>query len=149
MMARSNAWASEVDWHTGRWQMRSGTPRPRGWHPPPPRGLLPKRPLTFVEALDSGFRLLRFIPGLSIGSSLIVFTLWSLLLTAIGTAVWDTVLIGIGAAAGSSWQLAAAKVDYQSALLLMAAFSVAVVVLPLWLLKRKRAKREKERRQKC
>ena len=46
-----------------------------------------------------------------------------LLLTAIGTAVWDTVLIGIGAAAGSSWQLAAAKVDYQSALLLMAAFS--------------------------
>lgn len=72
-----------------------------------------------------------------------------LLLTAIGTAVWDTVLIGIGAAAGSSWQLAAAKVDYQSALLLMAAFSVAVVVLPLWLLKRKRAKREKERRQKC
>ena len=29
-----------------------------------------------------------------------------LLLTAIGTAVWDTVLIGIGAAAGSSWQLA-------------------------------------------
>ena len=72
-----------------------------------------------------------------------------LLLTAIGTAVWGTVLIGIGAAAGSSWQLAAAKVDYQSALLLMAAFSVAVVVLPLWLLKRKRAKREKERRQKC
>ena len=72
-----------------------------------------------------------------------------LLLTAIGTAVWDTVLIGIGAAAGSSWQLAAAKFDYQSALLLMAAFSVAVVVLPLWLLKRKRAKREKERRQKC
>ena len=72
-----------------------------------------------------------------------------LLLTAIGTAVWDTVLIGIGAAAGSSWQLAAAKVDYQSALLLMAAFSVAVVVLPLWLLKRKRAKREKARRQKC
>ena len=72
-----------------------------------------------------------------------------LLLTAIGTAVWDTVLIGIGAAAGSSWQLPAARFDYQSALLLMAAFSVAVVVLPLWLLKRKRAKREKERRQKC
>src|SRR5699024_6281873 len=85
LMARSNAWASEVDWHTGRWQMRSGTPRPRGWHPPPPRGLLPKRPLTFVEALDSGFRLLRFIPGLSIGSSLILSTLWSLLVTAIGT----------------------------------------------------------------
>lgn len=71
-----------------------------------------------------------------------------LLLTAIGDG-------GLGhgadrhrAAAGSSWQLAAAKVDYQSALLLMAAFSVAVGVLPLWLLKRKRAKREKERRAK-
>ena len=92
MMARSNAWASEVDWHTGRWRMRSGSPRPRGWHPPPPRGLLPKRPLTFVEALDSGFRLLRFIPGLSIGSSLIVFTLWSLLLTAIGTLAFVQLL---------------------------------------------------------
>src|SRR5699024_8353116 len=92
MMARSNAWASEVDWHTGRWQMRSGTPRPRGWHPPPPRGLLPKRPLTFVEALDSGFRLLRFIPGLSIGSSLIVFTLWTILLTAIGTLAFVQLL---------------------------------------------------------
>ncbi|WP_209325296.1 hypothetical protein [Brevibacterium renqingii] len=84
-MGRSNAWTSEVDWHTGRWQMRSPSPRPHDWRPPPPRGLLPKRALTFIEALDSGFRLLRFVPGLSIGSSLIVFTLWSLLLTAAGT----------------------------------------------------------------
>lgn len=86
-MGRTNAWTSEVDWHTGRWQMRSPNPRRQGWRPPPPRGLLPKRPQTFVEALDSGFRLLRFVPGLSIGSSLIVFTLWSLLLTALGTLV--------------------------------------------------------------
>jgi hypothetical protein len=86
-MARANAWTSEVDWHTGRWQVRSEHPRPRGWRPPPPRGLLPKRPLTFIEALDSGFRLLRFVPGLSIGSALIVYTLWSLLLTALGTLI--------------------------------------------------------------
>lgn len=86
-MGRSNAWTSEVDWHTGRWQPRSASPTHRGWTPPPPRGLLPKRPLTFIEALDSGFRLLRFVPGLSIGSSLIVFTLWSLLLTAVGTLI--------------------------------------------------------------
>lgn len=86
-MGRSNAWTSEVDWHTGRWQPRSASPTHRGWTAPPPRGLLPKRPLTFIEALDSGFRLLRFVPGLSIGSSLIVFTVWSLLLTAVGTLI--------------------------------------------------------------
>ena len=86
-MGQTNAWTSEVDWHTGRWQRRSPSPPSRGWQPPPPRGLLPKRPLTFIEALDSGFRLLRFIPTLSVGSSLIVFSLWSLLLTAIGTLI--------------------------------------------------------------
>ena len=86
-MGQTNAWTSEVDWHTGRWQRRSPSPPSRGWQPTPPRGLLPKRPLTFIEALDSGFRLLRFIPTLSVGSSLIVFSLWSLLLTAIGTLI--------------------------------------------------------------
>lgn len=86
-MGQTNAWTSEVDWHTGRWQRRSPSPPSRGWQPPPPRGLLPKRPLTFIEALDSGFRLLRFIPTLSVGSSLIVFSLWSLLLTAVGTLI--------------------------------------------------------------
>ena len=86
-MGQTNAWTSEVDWHTGRWQRRSPSPPSRGWQPPPPRGLLPKRPLTFIEALDSGFRLLRFIPTLSVGSSLIVFSLWSLLITAIGTLI--------------------------------------------------------------
>ena len=86
-MGQTNAWTSEVDWHTGRWQRRSPSPPSRGWQPAPPRGLLPKRPLTFIEALDSGVRLLRFIPTLSVGSSLIVFSLWSLLLTAIGTLI--------------------------------------------------------------
>ena len=86
-MGQTNAWTSEVDWHTGRWQRRSPSPPSRGWQPAPPRGLLPKRPLTFIEALDSGFRLLRFIPTLSVGSSLIVFSLWSLLLTAVGTLI--------------------------------------------------------------
>lgn len=86
-MGQTNAWTSEVDWHTGRWQRRSPSPPSRGWQPTPPRGLLPKRPLTFIEALDSGFRLLRFIPTLSVGSSFIVFSLWSLLLTAIGTLI--------------------------------------------------------------
>ncbi|WP_309132478.1 hypothetical protein [Brevibacterium sp.] len=84
-MGRSNAWTSEVDWTTGQWQERRQTPPHRGWRPPTPRGVLAKRPLTFFEVLDSGFRLLRFDPGLTIGSALIVFSLWTLALTAVGT----------------------------------------------------------------
>lgn len=61
-----------------------------------------------------------------------------LLLTAVGTAIWDTALIWIGAAAGSSWQLAAGRFHYQSAVLMMVLFSVAVTVLPLVLIKRRK-----------
>ncbi|SMX78246.1 hypothetical protein [Brevibacterium antiquum] len=84
-MGRSNAWTSEVDWQTGQWQRRDQGPTHHEWHPPSPRGVLAKRPLTFFEVLDSGFRLLRFVPGLTIGAALIVFTLWTLVLTAVGT----------------------------------------------------------------
>lgn len=86
-MGRANAWTSEVDWQTGQWQRREHGPTHHEWQRPSPRGVLAKRPLTFFEVLDSGFRLLRFIPGLTIGAALIVFTLWTLLLTAIGTLV--------------------------------------------------------------
>lgn len=86
-MERSNAWTSEVDWQTGQWQRRDQGPTHHEWHPPSPRGVLAKRPLTFFEVLDSGFRLLRFVPGLTIGAALIVFTLWTLVLTALGTFV--------------------------------------------------------------
>ena len=85
-MGAKNAWTSQVDWHTGRWQARGPAPSPRPWQPPLRRGVLPKRPLTFFEVLDSGFRLLRFVPGPAIGAPLIVFTLWTLLLTAALTA---------------------------------------------------------------
>ncbi|MGO2861456.1 MAG: hypothetical protein ACTIC1_09885 [Brevibacterium sp.] len=84
-MGRANAWTSEVNWQTGRWQERQQEAGHHEWRPPAPRGVLAKRPLTFFEVLDSGFRLLRFIPGLTIGAALIVFTLWTLLLTAVGT----------------------------------------------------------------
>ena len=60
--------------------------------------------------------------------------IFSRVLAGAGTTFFiSAATVCIGAAAGTPWQLAAAKVDYQSALLLMAAFSVAVVVLPLWL----------------
>lgn len=61
-----------------------------------------------------------------------------LLLTMVGTAVWDAVLIGIGAAAGSSWQMAAGRFHYQSAVVMMVLFSVAVTLLPLVLLRRRK-----------
>lgn len=91
-MGRTNAWTSQVDWHTGRWQPRSPSPGHSPWRPPLPRGILPKRPLTFFEVLDTGFRLLRFIPSLAIGAPLIVVTLGTLALTAAGTALTLTFL---------------------------------------------------------
>lgn len=86
-MRRTNAWTSEVDWETGRWRRRSPGPPHREWQPPSPHGVLAKRPLTFFEVLDSGFRLLRFAPGATVGASLILFSLWTLVLVAIGTAL--------------------------------------------------------------
>ena len=62
-----------------------------------------------------------------------------LLLSAVGTLVWDAVLIALGAAAGSSWQF-----DYQSAVLLMVLFTLVVSILPFYLLKRKRRQRRGE-----
>ena len=67
-----------------------------------------------------------------------------LLLSAVGTLVWDAVLIALGAAAGSSWQLAAKQFDYQSAVLLMVLFTLVVSILPFYLLKRKRRQRRGE-----
>ena len=67
-----------------------------------------------------------------------------LLLSAVGTLVWDAVLIALGAAAGSSWQLAAKRFDYQSAVLLMVLFTLVVSILPFYLLKRKRRQRRGE-----
>ena len=67
-----------------------------------------------------------------------------LLLSAVGTLVWDAVLIALGAAAASSWQLAAKRFDYQSAVLLMVLFTLVVSILPFYLLKRKRRQRRGE-----
>lgn len=61
-----------------------------------------------------------------------------LLLTTVGTAVWDTVLIMLGAAAGASWQTAAGKFHYDSALILLVVFSFAVTLLPFYLLKKRK-----------
>lgn len=91
-MGRTNAWTSQVNWHTGRWQPRGPAPGPQPWSPPLRRGILAKRPLTFFEVLDSGFRLLRFAPGPAIGAPLIVLSLWTLLLTAVGAGLALTFL---------------------------------------------------------
>lgn len=97
-MGHMNAWTSEVNWQTGQWQQRTNhqAPTHHEWHRPSPRGVLAKRPLTFFEVLDSGFRLLRHIPALSIGTPLIIFTLWTLALTAVGVYIALNFLPQIG-----------------------------------------------------
>lgn len=61
-------------------------------------------------------------------------------LTLLGTLVWDTVLIFVGAAAGASWQAAAGRFNYDSALILIVVFSVAVIFLPFYFIHKKRKK---------
>ena len=61
-------------------------------------------------------------------------------LTALGTLAWDTVLILVGAAAGASWKAAAGKFHYDSAFLLLIAFSLLVTGLPFYYLHKKRKK---------
>lgn len=82
-------WNAQVDWRTGT--LRARTPgagrRTGAWRPPPQPGTMPKRPLTFFETLDGGFRLLRFAPGSTFGIALIVQTLTALLVALAITAV--------------------------------------------------------------
>ena len=61
-------------------------------------------------------------------------------LTVLGTLAWDAVLILVGAAAGTSWQAAAGKFHYDSAFLLLVAFSLLVTGLPFYYLHKKRKK---------
>ncbi|SJM54385.1 hypothetical protein [Gulosibacter sp. 10] len=59
-----------------------------GWAPAPKAGLIPLRPLSFGEIFGSTFRLLRANAGVSIGASLIVQGVVSLVAAAIPTAVF-------------------------------------------------------------
>lgn len=61
-------------------------------------------------------------------------------LTVLGTLAWDAVLILVGAAAGASWKAAAGKFHYDSAFLLLIAFSLLVTGLPFYYLHKKRKK---------
>lgn len=73
-----SAWGSEVDWASGTLRARSSARPPAQWMPAPQPGTLPKRPFTFFEAMDGGFRLLRFAPGATFGIAMIVHTLVTL-----------------------------------------------------------------------
>lgn len=80
--AHSAAWTVRTDWRTGaRVPAPAVRPRPQ-WQAPPTPGVLSRRPLRFFEGLDGGFRLIRFAPALTVGLSAIVFTLWTLAITA-------------------------------------------------------------------
>lgn len=80
-------WGTEVDWWTGTLRVRErGRPAPV-WQPAPQPGTLPKRPLTFMETLDSGFRLLRFSPGATFGIAMIVCALGALVAALVVASV--------------------------------------------------------------
>ena len=81
-------WGTEVDWASGTLRDRTRGRPPAQWRPAPQPGTLPKRPFTFFETLDGGFRLLRFAPGATFGFAMIVYTLVTL-----ATALLVTVLI--------------------------------------------------------
>lgn len=90
-MAASGAgdWGSVVDWRAGILAERTQS-RPRtGWRPAPQPGALPKRPLTFFEVLDAGFRLLRVSPSATVGSAALVCALLALTgAAAAAAAIW-------------------------------------------------------------
>lgn len=71
-------WGTEVDWASGTLRERTGGRPSTQWRPAPQPGTLPKRPFTFFETLDGGFRLLRFAPGATFGFAMIVYTLVTL-----------------------------------------------------------------------
>ena len=73
-----SAWGTEVDWRSGSLRDRTTGRPPMEWRPAPQPGTLPKRPFTFFEVMDGGFRLLRFSPGATFGISMIVCTLLTL-----------------------------------------------------------------------
>lgn len=71
-------WVESRNWSGLAGQNSGGPARPRPWSPPPRGGLVPMRPLRFFEVLDGGFRLMRHNPRLTIGVSVIAYTLWVL-----------------------------------------------------------------------
>lgn len=83
-------WGTEVDWASGTLRPRGGAPPAARWMPAPQPGTLPKRPFTFFEAMDGGFRLLRFAPGATFGIAMIVHTL----VTLAGGLVLTALLVG-------------------------------------------------------
>lgn len=87
------AWDAQTDWATGRWQPRSQTRTRPAWQPAPKPGVLSKRPMRFAESLDAGFRLLRFSPGVSVGTAMIVLTLF---LLAVSAAVAGLIWLSFG-----------------------------------------------------
>ena len=75
------------------WDTGAPTPAgPSGWMPAPKQGLFPLRPLVFGEILGATFKLLRTMPGVTIGSSLLISFVTSLLAMAapLGVAIWLT-----------------------------------------------------------
>lgn len=85
----AQSWNETTDWNTGRHVPLTQTPARPAWRRPAEPGTLSKRPLRFFEALDGGFRLLRAYPATTFGVSLIITSLWTLVLLALASlAIW-------------------------------------------------------------
>ena len=64
-----------------------------------------------------------------------------LLLTALGSAVWNTVLVSVGAALGAAWETALPYFDRYTHIALLLLLLAAAALLLWWLLRRRRGKK--------
>lgn len=80
--------------------------------------------------------LIRSLISIPAGMSNMNFWLF-LLLTTIGTSIWNIVLVNLGASVGDSWELIVEKMDIYSNVV-YALLAILAVVVVVWFFKRKR-----------
>ena len=77
-------------------------------------------------SIPAGFAKMRIIPFL--------------LLTTLGSAVWNTLLVSVGAALGTAWETALPYFDQYTHLVVAVVIAAAVVLGLYWLLRRRKGK---------
>ena len=82
--------------------------------------------LRSLISIPAGFAKMRIIPFL--------------LLTTLGSAVWNTLLVSVGAALGTAWETALPYFDQYTHLVVAVVIAAAVVLGLYWLLRRRKGK---------
>ena len=72
------------------------------------------------------------IPAGTAKMSVVRFSLYTLL----GSAVWNTILCSLGAAAGSAWETVTAQAEWVSDVVKYVIIAIVVVVAVFWVVKR-------------